>query len=167
MFNMRSAWDTAHVNSVCTFACLLPLWPERVVACRVSLSSGSSGCVKLLLVESGLRLILCNDFTGLCNDFTGLCKISSRIRSTVSSDVFGHPGPISPAQITFLLDFFVPCPHLHCCWRLLWELDLKCMLNSLVRLWSSILQHTKRFFSSSEGHLHVCNDKNTKHYILT
>ena len=30
----------------------LPLWPERVVACRVSLSSVSSGFAKLLLVES-------------------------------------------------------------------------------------------------------------------
>ena len=40
-------------NSICVFACPLPLWPERVVACRVSLSSVSLGCAKLLLVESG------------------------------------------------------------------------------------------------------------------
>ena len=31
----------------------MPLWRERVVDCRVSLSSVSSGCTKLLLVESG------------------------------------------------------------------------------------------------------------------
>ena len=43
----------AHVNSVCAFACSLPLWPERVVACRVSLLSVSSGCTKQLLVKSG------------------------------------------------------------------------------------------------------------------
>ena len=35
------------------FACPLQLWPERVVACRVSLSSVYSECTKLLLVESG------------------------------------------------------------------------------------------------------------------
>ena len=51
MFNMQCG--TAHVNSVCAFACPLPLWPERVVACMVSLSSVSYGCAKLLLVESG------------------------------------------------------------------------------------------------------------------
>ena len=42
-----------HINSVCAFACPLPLWPERVVACRVSLSSVSLRCAKLLLVKSG------------------------------------------------------------------------------------------------------------------
>ena len=42
-----------HVNLVCAFACPLPLWPERVVACRVSVLIVSSGCIKLLLVESG------------------------------------------------------------------------------------------------------------------
>ena len=40
-----------YVNSVCSFACPLSLWPERVVACRVSSSSVSSGCAKLLFVE--------------------------------------------------------------------------------------------------------------------
>ena len=35
------------------FAFPLPLWPERVVAGKVSLSSVSSGCAKLFLVESG------------------------------------------------------------------------------------------------------------------
>ena len=39
-----------HVYAV---ACRLPLCPERVVACMVSLSVVSSGCAKLLLVESG------------------------------------------------------------------------------------------------------------------
>ena len=73
---------TAYINSACAFACDLPLWPERVVACRVSLSSVSSGCAKLLLAESGL-------------------------------------------------------------------------------------QHTKRLFSSSEGRLYICKDKNSKHQILT
>ena len=53
MYNMRSTRDTAHVSSVCSFACTLPSWPEGVVACRVSLSSVSSGWAKLLLVESG------------------------------------------------------------------------------------------------------------------
>ena len=52
MFNIRSACNMAYVNSVCAFACPQPLWPERVVACRVSQSSVSSGCDKLLLVES-------------------------------------------------------------------------------------------------------------------
>ena len=50
---MRSARDTTHVNSICNFAAPLSLWPERVVVCRVLLSSVSSGCAKLLLVESG------------------------------------------------------------------------------------------------------------------
>ena len=54
MFNMHSARDTANVNLVCAFAYPLLLWPERVVACRVSISNISSGCAKLLLVESGI-----------------------------------------------------------------------------------------------------------------
>ena len=49
---MCSARDTAHVSLVCSFACALPLWSKRVVACRVSLSCISSVCAKLLLVES-------------------------------------------------------------------------------------------------------------------
>ena len=65
MFNMHSACDTAHVNSVCAFACPLPLWPERVVVCRVLLSSASSGCAKQsfngILVS---RLVLRNDIFG-------------------------------------------------------------------------------------------------------
>ena len=52
MYNVRSDYDTAHVNFVCAFACPLPLWLERIVACRVSLSSVFSGCTRLLLVES-------------------------------------------------------------------------------------------------------------------
>ena len=53
MLNMLSACDMAHVYFVCAFTCPLLLWPEGVVACWVSLSSVSSGCAKLLLVESG------------------------------------------------------------------------------------------------------------------
>ena len=40
------------------FACPLPLWPERVMACRVSLPSVSLECVELLLVESGFQDLL-------------------------------------------------------------------------------------------------------------
>ena len=156
MFNMRSVWDTTHVNSVCAFACTLQLWPEWVVACRVSLSSVSSGCAKLLLVECGLPdLFFVAISLGIARFFTNpldllfWCFCSSR--------------SLSPAQTTFLFEFFVPCPNLHCCWRLFWELPHKCMLHCLVQLWLSILQHTEHHFSSSQGHLYICKDENFKH----
>ena len=127
MFNMRSASDAAHINSVCALACPLPIWPELVVACRISLSSVSSGCAKLLLVESGfpelffvaISLRLARFFMNTLNVF---------------DDVFGHPDPFllhkQPSSLNFL-----PCPNLHCCWRLFSEHTHKCMLDhSLVRL---------------------------------
>ena len=119
---MCSAWDTAHTNSVCAFTCPLPLWPERVVACRVSLSSVSSGCAKLLLVESGFPdLFFVMISLGFARFFINTldrlfwCFWSSR--------------SFSPAQTAFLIEFFVPSPNLHCCWRLFWELPRKCMLR--------------------------------------
>ena len=90
----------AHVNLVCVFACPLQFWPERVVACRVSLSSVSSGCDKLVGGICVSRLVL-------GSDFFGLCKILLRTCSTVSSDVFLSSRFFFPAQTTFLFYFFV------------------------------------------------------------
>ena len=129
MFNMRSAWDTVYASSVCAFACPLPLRPERVVACRVSLSNVSSGCANLLVVECGfpdsffvtISLRRCQIYFKNTHDSLFWCFWSSR--------------SFFPAQTTVLLEFVVPCPNVHCCWRLFWELPHKCMLHSVVRLW--------------------------------
>ena len=144
-----STWtptDTRHTSI--RFACPLPLWRERVV----SLSSASSGCANLLLVESEFPDLF---FSAISLGFVGFFTntLDRLFWCFLSSG-------------SFLYEFLVPCTNLHCCWRLFCELPHKCMLHSLVRLWSSILQHTKLLFSSSEGHLYICKDTNIQHIIL-
>ena len=153
------ACGTAHVNSVCAYACPLPLWPERVVACRVSLSSVSSECDKLLSMESGLPdLFFVTISLGFARFFYE--------HALPMHLIFLPSRSFSPAQTTFLFEFFVTCPNLHCFWRPSWEFPHKYMLHGLVWLWSSIHQHTKHIFSSSEGHLCISERTKTSNFDL-
>ena len=105
MSSMRSAWDTAHVNSVCAFACPLPLWPERVVTSRASLSSVSSGCAKLLLVESGYPdMFFVTISLGFARFFMNTLDrlLWFFLSSTSCTD-------------NLLFEFFLQCRNLHCC----------------------------------------------------
>ena len=156
MFNMRSAWDTAQDKSVCAFACPLALWPERVVAWGLQYQVYSQDAPNCCWWNLGYQTCSSKRFPWALQDFS-MNTLDRLFWCFWSSRYF------SPAQISFLFEFFVPCPNLHCCWQLLWELYHKCMLHSLVQLGLSILQHTKRLFSSSEEHLYIHKDKNIKH----
>ena len=89
-----------------------------------------------------------------------------RTRSTVYSDVFGRPNPfLLHKQPSFL--FFCAISKS--------ALLLATVLRTPSHMYaaqpcSTVIENTQTHqtpFSSSEGHLYICKDKNIKHQILT
>ena len=127
----------AHVNSVCAIACHLPLWPERVVACRVSLSSVSSGCAKLFLVESWFPdLFLVTISLGFARFFKEHARPSLLV-------LFGQTDPFLLHKQPSSLNFFC---HVQICIA-----DGDCFENSLTNACCTFLLDCDRAYSNTQN----------------
>ena len=128
------------------------LWPERVVACRVSLSSVSSGCAKLLLVETGFPDLF---FISIFFDFARL--------------FYEHARPFllhkQPSSLNFLC-------HVQICIAV-----VDCFENSLTNACCTDLFDCDRAYSNTHNALYlpvkgICiyvkiKTSNIRHQILT
>ena len=120
---------------ISAFACPLALWPEKVLACRVSLSSVSSGCAKLLLVESRfLDLFFVTISLGIARFFYK--------HSTVSSDIFFRPDPFllhkQPCSLNFLC-------HVQICFAV-----GDCLGKSVTNVCYTVLFNCERAYSNTK-----------------